>query len=178
MHRITTDGNLKEPEHDMTKEKPSLSDLLTLHKMPCGPMTIRANAVCRFKLSEDHARILDRISSLSTPEAIKKEAPKGHTFGDDGKLVPDNVDQTPEAKGMKMFEEGIVKNEVKAKLKEHATALEPEKEPEPTLEERKKEMLNEAKAKVEVKVKAREHEKRLMGNSKMLQDPTGKIEKR
>jgi hypothetical protein len=171
-------GNPNALEHDMTKEKPSLSDLLTLHKMPCGPMSVKASAVCRFKLGEGHAKILDRLSSLSTPEAIKKEAPKGHTFGDDGKLVPENVEQTLEEKGKKMFEEGIVKNEVKAKLKEHATALEPEKEPEPTLEERKKDMLSEAKMKAEVKVKAREHEKRLMGNSKMLQDPTGKIEKR
>jgi len=171
-------GNPNALEHDMTKEKPTLKGLLEVHKIPCGPMTVKASAVCRFKLGTDHAKILDRLSFLSTPEAIKREAPKGHTFGDDGKLVPDNVDQTPEAKGMKMFEEGIVKNEVKAKLKEHATALEPEKEPEPTLEERKKEMLREAKAKAEVKVKAREHEKRLMGNSKLLQDPTGKIQKR
>jgi len=162
----------------MTKEKPSLSDLLTLHKMPCGPMSVKASAVCRFKLGEDHAKILDRLSSLSTPEAIKKEAPKGHKIDESGKVVPENVEQTPEEKGKKMFEEGIVKNEVKAKLKEHATALEPEKESEPTLEERKKDMLSEAKMKAEVKVEGKKHEARLTGNSRLLQRTDGKIEKR
>jgi hypothetical protein len=63
-------------------------------------------------------------------------------------------------------------------LKEHATALEPEKEPEPTLEERKKDMLSEAKMKAEVKVEGKKHEARLTGNSRLLQRTDGKIEKR
>jgi hypothetical protein len=171
-------GNLKEPEHDMTKEKPSLSDLLAIHKIPCGPMTVRANAVCRFRLGEDHARILDRLSSLSTPEAIKGEAPKGHKIDENGKVVPEKVEQTPEDKAQKMWDEGLLKNQVKADLKEHAASLEPKEDPEPTLEERKREMLREAKMKAEVKVEGKKHEKRLMGNSKLLQDPTGKIQKR
>jgi hypothetical protein len=53
-----------------------------------------------------------------------------------------------------------------------------EEKKEPTLDERKKEMLKEAKMKAEVKIKAKEHEKRLEGNSKLLQDTSGKINKR
>jgi hypothetical protein len=96
----------------------------------------------------------------------------------DGKVVAKGADQTPEEKGQKMFEEGMTKNKVKSKLKEHAASLEPKKESEPTLEDRRKEMLKEAKMKAEVKVKAKEHETKLMGNSKLLQDTTGKINKR
>jgi len=65
-------------------------------------------------------------------------------------------------------------------LSKHKDEVMP-KEPEPkkpTLEQRRKEMLDEAKMKAEVKVKAKEHEVRLQGNSKLLQRSDGKIEKR
>jgi len=43
---------------------------------------------------------------------------------------------------------------------------------------KKEKMLQEAKLKAEVKMKSKEYEEKLMGNSKLLQDPTGKIKKR
>jgi hypothetical protein len=39
-------------------------------------------------------------------------------------------------------------------------------------------MIEEAEMKAEVKVRAKEHETKLMGNSKLLQDTSGKINKR
>lgn len=145
------------------------------HRLPCGPLTVKIDGVCRRKLRDVHNDLLDRLSTLTSQEFQAPEAPKGHKV-EDGKLV--NEKPSPEDKAKSMFEEGKLKNEVKAKLKEHASSLEPEEEPEPTLEERKKSLLDEAKMKAEVKVKAREHEKKLMGNSKLLQDPSGKINKR
>jgi hypothetical protein len=53
-----------------------------------------------------------------------------------------------------------------------------QKKKEPTPDERREDMLNNAKMKAEVKVAAKEHETKLMGNSKLLQDPTGKINTR
>lgn len=53
-----------------------------------------------------------------------------------------------------------------------------EPEPEETDEEKKERMLQEGKLKAEVKVEVEKYKQKLMGNSKMLQDPSGKIKKR
>jgi len=146
-------------------------------RVPCGPMTVKVDGVCRRTLRDVHNKIMDKLSDLTTQDYTKPEAPQGHEIKD-GKVVAKGADQTPEAKGEKMLEEGLIKNKVKSQLKEHADSLEPKEEPEPTLEERRKTMLDEAKMKAEVKVKAKEHEKKLEGNSKLLQDTSGKINKR
>jgi hypothetical protein len=39
-------------------------------------------------------------------------------------------------------------------------------------------MIEEGRMKAEVKKEVKNYEEKLMGNSKMLQDPTGKIKKR
>ena len=53
-----------------------------------------------------------------------------------------------------------------------------EKEPEESPEEKKKRMVDEGKLKLDVKKELRKYEEKLMGNSKMLQDRSGKIQKR
>jgi len=146
-------------------------------RMPCGPVTVSVEGVCRRRLQDRFDTILGKLSELTDQEYKAPEAPKGHEIKD-GEVMVKGADQTPEAKGQKMFEEGLIKNEVKSKLKEHAASLEPKKESEPTLEDRKKEMLKESKMKAEVKVEAKEHETKLMGNSRLLQRQDGKIEKR
>ena len=155
----------------------NVTEELQRHRVICGPVTVAADGVCRRRLKDIFDKLLDRLSQETSQEFQPPEAPEGHEIVD-GKVVSKDADKTPEAKAKKMLEEGTLKNEVKAKLKEHAASLEPKQDPEPTLDERKKTMLGEAKMKAEVKVKAKEHEKRLMGNSKLLQDPTGKIKKR
>jgi len=154
----------------------NVSEELAKHRVICGPLTVNANGVCRRRLRDVYDKILGDLSRLTTQEFSPPKAPKGHEI-QNGKVVPKNVERSPEEKGQKMLDEGIVKNEIKAKLKEHAKKLEP-KEKEPSSKERQKEMLNAAKMKAEVKVKAKEHETKLMGNSKLLQDMTGKITKR
>jgi len=155
----------------------NVKEELERHRLPCGPVTVSVRGVCRRRLQDRFDTILGKLSELTDQEYKAPKAPKGHELVD-GKVVAKGADQTPEEKGQKMFEEGVTKNKVKSKLKEHAASLEPEEEPEPTLEDRRKEMLKEAKMKAEVKVKAKEHETKLMGNSRLLQDTTGKINKR
>ena len=53
---------------------------------------------------------------------------------------------------------------------------EPEKEE--SEKDKKKRLIKEGKLKAEVKVAVEKHKNKLMGNSKMLQDPSGKIKKR
>jgi cystathionine beta-lyase/cystathionine gamma-synthase len=66
----------------------------------------------------------------------------------------------------------------KKKAGDKAKAEADKKAAEPSRAEKKKQMLADAKDKVEVKVKTKEYEEKLMGNSKLLQDPTGKIKPR
>jgi hypothetical protein len=53
-----------------------------------------------------------------------------------------------------------------------------EPEMEETDEEKKERMITEGKLKAEVKHEVEKYKEKLMGNSKMLQDPSGKIKKR
>ena len=73
-----------------------------------------------------------------------------------------------------------MRNEVAAEVAKHREEVMPKKEEkkEPTIEEQKKQLLDEGKMRAEVKVKVKEHEKRLEGNSRLLQRKDGKIEKR
>jgi len=120
---------------------------------------------------------------------IEPEIPDGYELTEDGKVMNSRhlkeqekakKEPTLEEKRGKMLDEGRMKNEVQAELTKHKEELTPKApEPkEPTLEERRKELLDEGKMKAEVKVKAKEYEKRLEGNSKLLQRLDGKIEKR
>jgi hypothetical protein len=62
-------------------------------------------------------------------------------------------------------------------MEEEVEVPEPET-PEETDEEKKERMIREGKIKAEVKKEIKEYEEKLMGNSKLLQDPSGKIKKR
>ena len=53
-----------------------------------------------------------------------------------------------------------------------------EPEEEESDEDKKKRLIKEGKLKAEVKHVVEKHKEKLMGNSKMLQDPSGKIKKR
>ena len=55
---------------------------------------------------------------------------------------------------------------------------EQEPEPEETREEKKERLIEEGKLRAEVSAEVRKHKDKLMGNSKMLQDTSGKIKKR
>ena len=52
------------------------------------------------------------------------------------------------------------------------------KEPEETDKEKKERLIKEGKLKAEVKKEVQKYEEKLMGNSKMLQSQSGKIQKR
>jgi hypothetical protein len=150
------------------------------HRIPCGPVTVAAEGVCRRRLKDKFDTILGKLSELTDQEYKAPQAPAGHQMVD-GKMVSEEQlkEQKHEEKRGDLLKKGMMKNEVKAELKKHAETLMPKEEKkEPTLDERKKEMIKEAKIKAEVKVKAKEHEIKLMGNSKLLQDTSGKINKR
>ena len=107
------------------------------HRLPCGPMTVSIDGVCRRRLRDHFDALLDRLTKETHPEGVEEEI-----------LEVDEV-EIPE-----------------------------EKEPEESDKHKKKRLIKEGKLKAEVKHEVEKHKEKLMGNSKMLQDPTGKIQKR
>ena len=107
------------------------------HRLPCGPMTVSIDGVCRRRLRDHFDALLDRLTQETHPEGVEEEI-----------LEVDEV-EIPE-----------------------------EKEPEESDKDKKKRLIKEGKLKAEVKHEVEKHKEKLMGNSRMLQDPTGKIKKR
>ena len=139
------------------------------HKLPCGPMDVSINSVCRRRLHDHFDKLLDRLCEECNPTPPPSDVPK------DWMTEPE---ETLDEKREKMVEEGKMKAEAKAKIKEYEKTLAGEdekKEPEETDEQKKKRMIDEGKMKAEVKVKVKKHEEKLMGNSKMLADPKQKV---
>ena len=107
------------------------------HRLPCGPMSVSIDGVCRRRLRDQFDALLDRLTSEIHPQGVDEEI-----------LEIDEV-EIPE-----------------------------EPEEEETEEEMKERMIQEGKLKAEVKAEVEKYKEKLMGNSKMLQNPSGKIKKR
>ena len=107
------------------------------HRLPCGPMAVNIEGVCRRRLKDHYDMLLDKLTNETHPEGVDEEI-----------LEVDEV-EIPE-----------------------------EKEPEETDEQKKERMIREGKLKVDVKKEVQKYEEKLMGNSKMLQDTSGKLPKK
>ena len=108
------------------------------HRLPCGPMSISVDGVCRRKLRDQFDALLDRLTQETHPEGVDADI-----------LELDEEVEIPEVK-----------------------------EPEETDKEKKERLIREGKLKAEVKKEVQKYEEKLMGNSKLLQDTSGKIPKR
>lgn len=108
------------------------------HRLPCGPMSVSIDGVCRRRLRDSMDALLDRLTQETHPEGVDVDI-----------LEMDEDVEVPE-----------------------------EKEPEETPEEKKKRLIAEGKLKVDVKKAVKTYEEKVMGNSKLLQNTSGKIPKR
>lgn len=109
----------------MNKTEAKIRDL---YRIPCGPMEISADSVCRKGLRDNMDKLLDRLTHEIHP------------------VVIDDIGEN------------------------HA-------EKEETDEEKKERLVKEGRLKAEVRATVRQYEEELQGNSKLLQDISGKIEK-
>lgn len=160
---------------------------ISLHRVPCGAVSVNASAVCKRRLRDTFDKLLDKLCSDCYAPPAEGDLPQGYELTEDGKIMDskylkEKAKKKPTVAEQRkaMLEKGTMRNEVAAEVAAHKEKVMPKKEEkkEPTLEDKRKAMLDEAKMREEVKVKAKEHGKRLMGNSKLLQDTSGKIEKR
>ena len=108
------------------------------HRLPCGPMSVSIQGVCRRRLRDSYDNMLDKLTEDTHPYGVDED-----TLGMNEQV------EIPE-----------------------------EKEPEETEKEKKERMIKEGKMKVDVKKEIQKYEEKVMGNSKLLQDTSGKIKKR
>lgn len=108
------------------------------HRLPCGPMSVSIDGVCRRRLRDSMDALLDRLTQETHPEGVDVDI-----------LEMDEDVEIPE-----------------------------EKEPEESDADKKKRLIKEGKLKADVKHAVDKYREKLQGNSKLLQDTTGKIPKR
>jgi hypothetical protein len=140
-----------------TKEK------IKEHLLPCGPVTVSIDAVCRRRLRDHFDALLDRLTQETHPEGRDPEEEE----------LEDEHEMQEEAKKKREETERQLENDDRMMDNDIETMLGHE-----TLEDKKERLIEEGKMKAEVKKAVRDHEEKLMGNSKMLQRTDGKIEKR
>lgn len=142
---------------------------ISQHRIPCGPMTVAAAGVCRRRLKDSYDQLLDRLAKEIHQEYTPPELPKDHEFDKDGSLIHKDelAKRETTVKSMQKGKEKAKKE--REKNAPHAPEI---------LESRKEKKLQEGKLKADVKKEVKEYEEKLMGNSKMLQDTSGKIKKR
>lgn len=108
------------------------------HRLPCGPMAVSIESVCRRRLRDHYDLLLDKLTEETHPNGVDEEI-----------LAMDERVEIPE----------------------------PE-EPEESDKEKKERLISEGKLKVDVKKAVKSYEEKVMGNSKMLQNTSGKLPKK
>lgn len=130
-------------------------ELLKEHKLPCGPMSVGIDKVCRRRLRDQHDALLDQLTKVTHPQ--------GRESDDD---EPDGYDEVRK----QQLRDDEMKRRMEANID---SALDEE-----PLDQKKKRLIEEGRMKAEVKKEVRTYEEKLMGNSKLLQDISGKTKKR
>jgi hypothetical protein len=141
---------------------------ISQHRVPCGPMTVAASGVCRRRLRDSYDRLLDRLAQEIHQEYTPPELPTDHEFDKQGNIVHKD-ELAKREKAAKTMQKG------KEKAKKEREKNEPHS-PE-VLEAKKEKLLQEGMMKADVKKQVKEYEEKLMGNSRMLQDTSGKVQK-
>ena len=142
---------------------------ISQHRVPCGPMTVAASGVCRRRLKDSFDQLLDRLTVEIHQEYRSPELPKNHKFDEKGEIV-----HKDELSKRGRIVEAMQKGKEKAKkVREKNAPHSPE-----ILESKKEKLLQEGMMRADVKKQVKEYEEKLMGNSKMLHDISGKVKKR
>jgi hypothetical protein len=84
------------------------------HKLPCGPMDVSINSVCRRRLHDHFDALLDRLCEECHPVPPEKDVPKEWM---------EEPEETMEEQKARLLDEGKMKAEVKVKVKEHEQKL-------------------------------------------------------
>ena len=128
------------------------------HRLPCGAATVSIESVCRRRLRDHFDAMLDRLTEETHPEGRDPEEEDLNEVD-----LTQEPEETDAEKKKRMIQEGKLKMDVKKIVKRYEEKIMPKPK---------------AKAKTSDHAEPEEDEDDLQGNSKMLQDRTGKIQKR
>ena len=148
-------------------------ELIEKHKIPCGPASISADAICRRRLRDQFDALLDRLTEETHPQGVDEEILEMEEQVD----LPEDGEQeeTDEQKRERMLQEGKVKIDVKRELAayeaESAEKPEVESEEEETESEMKKRLIREGKLKEDVKKVLSKYEEKIMPKPKPTTKP-------
>lgn len=144
------------------------------YRIPCGPMDISADGVCRRRLRDRFDDLLDKLTEQVHPEMPESEVPSGYEMDEKGNLVSEeDKKRKEEAAKAREKAEADVEKELSGFDKALSEIMDEE-----DIDQKKERLIEEGKMKAEVKAEIKKYEEKLMGNSKMLQDISGKIPKR
>jgi hypothetical protein len=133
------------------------------HRLPCGPATVAIDGVCRKRLRDHFDMLLDRLTEETHPEGM----------GPEMEDLEDQHEMQEDAKRAREKAERDVKQDVDGFEKAFEKIASHE-----SLADRKERLIEEGKMKADIKHEVQKYSDKLMGNSKMLQDPTGKLPKK
>jgi hypothetical protein len=136
---------------------------LKRHRLPCGPATVAIDGVCRKRLRDHFDSLLDHLTQETHPEGADA----------DTEDLEDEHEMQEEAKKARQAAENTVKQDLDSFEKELKEITSHE-----SLEDKKSRLVEEGKMKADVKHEIQKYSDKLMGNSKMLQDTSGKLPKK
>ena len=130
---------------------------LSMHRVPCGPMSIKASGICRRRLRDNFSVLIDRLSQeTGPPESMGPEMPNGYHMMPDGTIMSDAHMKAEDMKKAEKKAKKESKNDPVGKLAEALTSAISPKEDKQSFGEGDK----------------------TQGNSRLLQRLDGKIEVR
>jgi hypothetical protein len=96
-------------------------ELIEKHKIPCGPMSVSVEGVCRRRLRDSMDALLDRLTKETHPEGVDNEILEM----EEEVIVPEEKEpeETDDEKKERLIKEGKLKAEVKHEVEKHKAKL-------------------------------------------------------
>ena len=90
------------------------------HRLPCGPMTVSIDGVCRRRLRDHFDALLDRLTKETHPEGVEEEI-----LEVDEVEIPEEPEEeeSEDEKKKRMIAEGKLKAEVKHEVEKYKEKL-------------------------------------------------------
>jgi hypothetical protein len=91
------------------------------HRLPCGPLTVSIDGICRRRLRDHFDVLLDRLTHETHPEGVDKEILDMEEEAE----IPEvrEPEETDKEKKERLIKEGKLKAEVKHEVEKHKAKL-------------------------------------------------------
>jgi len=137
-------------------------ELIKIHKLPCGPVTIGIDGTCRRRLRDNFDALLDKLTQETHPEGADPEILE---MEEEVEIPePEEPKETDEERKRRLIGEGKLKADVKKIVTKYEEKIMPKPKP-------KAKTSNHAEPQFDEETEGEE----LEGNSKLLQRQDGKM---